>query len=185
MSGRAAAVRPAAAAPVGEIEERRRQAGFSQEMLARAAGISSGYYRNALTGARQASPALVARLKSGLYRLERSAGEPQRHGTHVTWRLAVVLAARLYGEDPAAVLAHDPARRATADPQWLAAARVRERALYICHVICGLAQRELAAVAGMTPAAVSYAMGRVEDARDEDADDPLFGLLEMLIGGDE
>lgn len=80
------------------------------------------------------------------------------------------------------VLASDPGRRATFDPVWKRAADLRGRALYVAHAYCGIPQAQLAAAAGLTNAAVSLAMGRVEDACEPD-DDPLFQLVETAIGG--
>ena len=100
----------------------------------------------------------------------------------LVYRLCLGLVCQAEGVPVAEVLASDPGRRATFDPVWKRAADLRGRALYVAHAYCGIPQAQLAAAAGLTNAAVSLAMGRVEDACEPD-DDPLFQLVETAIGG--
>ncbi|KTR08583.1 hypothetical protein NS365_01205 [Aureimonas ureilytica] len=83
------------------------------------------------------------------------------------------------------VLRHDPARRATSDAAWLRAARLRQRAIALVNQGLDLPQSELARALGLTPAAVSLAMGAVEDARHDDPQlDRDMDELERLLRGE-
>ncbi|MBB98344.1 MAG: hypothetical protein CML67_02220 [Rhodobacteraceae bacterium] len=108
-------------------------------------------------------------------------GERALNPHTITYLVAIVCAARGEQVVPLDVLAHDPARRATSDPAWLAAARVRRRALYIANVCFGVSQADLARVSGMTAAAVSLAVNAVEDMRDDDDDSSLIGQIESVM----
>lgn len=164
---------------VWQIERRRQQLGLSKAKLASLAGVNQRYYYE--IAARSTTPRrdTLAKLKTALARFEK--GEPPKFPFQV-YRLCLGLVCQAEGMPVAEVLASDPGRRATFDPVWKRAADLRGRALYVAHVYCGIPQAQLAAAAGLTNAAVSLAMGRVEDACEPD-DDPLFQLVETAIGG--
>ena len=163
------------------IEERRKSAGISQERLARSAGVASSYYRKLIKGDHQPSKAVLSRLSMAVGRALRG-DEAGNLNVHAIYRLSVVVVCFSKGKNPVEVLKLDPKRRATSDREWQAGADIRQRSLYLAHVLCGVPQKHIAEAAGLTPAAVSLAMNRVEDSRDDVDDDPLIKMLETVIG---
>lgn len=93
------------------------------------------------------------------------------------WLLAVI-AARALGVDLECVKRHPPKSKATANPEYLAAARVRELALYLANTSLGIRQHRLAKALGVTPAAICRICRKVEDQRDDDVFDRLVDALE-------
>lgn len=167
---------------LAKIEELRIDAGITREQLTRTAEVHVSHYRRLMNGERQPSEITLSRLSQAVNRLRR-AEDTSNEPVQKIYRLCVVIVCTDVGADPAEVLSHDPGRRATGDPAWKRAADIRRRAIYIAHVLCGFPQRQLAAAAGMTTAAVSLAMGAVEDRRDDVRDDPLFSQIETALGG--
>lgn len=53
------------------------------------------------------------------------------------------------------------------DANWLQACQIRRLALYLASTELGLRGGQLALIAGLTPAAVSIALGKIEDAMDD------------------
>lgn len=164
---------------VWQIERRRRQLGLSQSRLATLAGVSASHYYDIAARRSEPRKTTIAKLKVALARHEK--GDPPA-GPLLIYRLCLAVVCQADGVPLAEVLAQDPGRKATFDPVWKRAADLRARALYLAHTYCGLPQAQLATAAGLTSAAVSLAMGRVEDACEPD-DDPLFRLIETAIGG--
>lgn len=164
---------------VWQIERRRRELGLSQDRLAGFAGISPGHYRTIIKREHAPRRATIAKLKIALARFEK--GEAPKFPSLV-YRLCLAVVCQSAGVAIDDVLTQVPSRRATFDPDWLRASKLRERALYLAHAYCGIPQAQLASAAGLTNAAVSLAMGRVEDGCEPD-EDPLFRLIETAIGG--
>jgi len=166
------------------VNDQRQRLGLSIERLAVLAGASRSHLGNVLAGRVALLPALEARLRDALRRetLVVQGGPEADTMADMVFRLALLAVALDEGADPARVLASDPARRATSDPEWLRASRLRERALYIANVGCGISMRALAKAAGVTPAAVSQAIQRAEEARGDDADDRLLRQVEAALG---
>lgn len=169
------------------IEERRLKLGLSIDALLAAAGFSrSFYYRLDALPAERRRVAL-ARLRIAMSRL---AGKPQdlavseNRLTLYTYLAVLALVCREKGVDPALVQANDPARKATADPDWLLAAQMRRLALYLANCGLGLNQAPLAKATGLTPAAVSLAIQKLEARRDTDADlDRWLDAMTEALGG--
>lgn len=164
---------------VWQIERRRRQLGLSKSKLAALADVSRQHYLDIAGRKTEPRRTTIAKLKLALTRQEKQLGGAMPVLIYRLCLLHVCQAERVGLED---VLSQDPSRRATFDPAWKQAADARGKALYIAHTACGLPQRQLAAAAGMTPAAVSLAMGRVEDSCDPD-ETLLFQLVETALGG--
>ncbi|MCA1241847.1 hypothetical protein LC092_05320 [Stappia stellulata] len=163
-----------------EIEARRVAKGFTMNQLCQAAGVTLRHYHRLLVEESQPRQRTIVRLQLALCLLERM-GERALNPHTITYLIAILWAARGEQIMPLDVLAHDPSRRATSDPAWLAAARVRRRALYIANVCFGVSQADLARVSGMTAAAVSLAVNAVEDTRDDDDDSSLIGQIESVM----
>src|SRR5690606_26410244 len=126
--------------------------GMSISALERAAIIGKGHYHALLRGMHAARPGTVARLKMALqrYRLRSAATSEEEFLQAIAYRMCVALAAHAMGRDAAAVHAADPARRATQDAEWMAAAHVRELAVYLMNCGAGFRQTEVAKAAGVT-----------------------------------
>lgn len=164
---------------VWDIERKRRRLGISQSQLASFAGVNRSHYSDIVHRKKEPRRDTVAKLRHALSRYENGRAEAQ---PAMIYRLCLLYVCQVEHVDFENVLAQDPKRRATFDPAWKRAADAREKALYVSHTICGVPQRQLAAAAGVTPAAVSLAMGRVEDACEPD-ETPLFQLVETALGG--
>lgn len=164
---------------VWQIEKRRRELNLSQARLASLAGMSSSHYSDLVGRKHEPRRDTIAKLKFALARFAKGEKSTQ---PSLIYRLCLVTVCQADNVAVSEVLAQEPSRRATFDPVWLKAAEMRGRALYVAHVICGIPQAQLAVAAGMTNAAVSLAMNRVEDACEPD-DEPLFQLVETAIGG--
>ncbi|WP_281932149.1 helix-turn-helix domain-containing protein [Roseibium album] len=164
---------------VWQIERRRRQLGISKSRLAALAEVSRQHYLEIAERRTIPRQATIAKLKLALTRHEKQIGSSV---PVLIYRLCLLYVCQAEHVALADVLAQKPSRRATFDPDWKMSADARGKALYIAHTVCGLPQRQLAEAAGMTPAAVSLAMGRVEDACEPD-ETPLFQLVETALGG--
>lgn len=164
---------------VWQIEKRRRELNLSKAKLASLAGISGSHYSDLVGRKHEPRRATIAKLKTALAR--HAKGE-KPNTPSLIYRLCLVAVCQAENVAVSEVLAQEPSRRATFDPVWKQAADIRGQALYLAHVFCGVPQAQLAAAAGLTNAAVSLAMNRIEDACEPD-DEPLFQLVETAIGG--
>jgi len=164
---------------VWQISRKRRQLGLSQARLAALSGLSERHLSKILNRTVEPRPDTLSRLKVALSRHERGEPAPVPSMIYRLCLLSVCLSEQVPVEE---VLSQEPSRRATFDPVWKRASELRGKALYLAHTVCGIPQKQLAAAAGMTNAAVSLAMNRVEDAC-EPEDVPLFQLVETAIGG--
>jgi hypothetical protein len=86
------------------------------------------------------------------------------------YRLCVSFVANSANVLPRFILDADPGRRATADPQWLRAARLRRIALYIASQYLNIPQADIARAASMSKANVCKALQDLEELRDTDAE---------------
>ncbi|MEO1110119.1 MAG: helix-turn-helix transcriptional regulator [Pseudomonadota bacterium] len=164
---------------VWQIERRRRQYKLSHAKLAALAGINRDHYQEIITRKVEPRQATIAKLRLALSRHEFGG---RGSLPLMIYRLCLLYVCQSERVDLESVLAQDPKRRATFDPIWKQAADMRGKALYIAHAVCGVPQRQLAAAAGMTPAAVSLAMGRVEGSCEPD-EVPLFQMVDLALGG--
>lgn len=168
-----------------EIEQKRRALKVSRGDLEREAGISPNYLSMVLAGRYRLRSETIARLHAALNAIARKRRTPDDYPLHVVYRLAVVAAAQALGCDPVAAQDADPARRATQDPTWMAAASARRLALYLLSAECGIRQAAVARAAGLTRQAVSEACRAVEDLRDDgSALDATIDTLKLWIMGE-
>lgn len=170
---------------VARIDERREAQGLSLEELARLAGVSERSVRRALRERRPASEAVLVAMEQALIWAKRGADEPSP--IRAAWRMALYLMASDLGLSMSQIDAEaaDPKRKATNNPEWMLAARVRRRAVYCLNAVFGYRQHELVAVSGLTPAGVSRICREIEDERDEDGalDRRFDELSRELMGG--
>jgi len=176
----------AKAKPCGEIralDRSRARVDLSHAELCRRAGIKDKTWADLRAGRRTARAGTIRNLKSTIIH----AGGPIRHRRVVAPIYSTILAlvCAECGYDLAAVRgqAHYPAR--TSDAGWVRAADARGLAIYLTNCGIGVRQSEIAKMLEMTPAAISIAVARVEDERDDTGFDALLTRLEHIILGDE
>lgn len=151
--------------------------------LCRRAGVSTRSFFDGLKGTYETRPETLAKLNAALGRGKMAfAGEPGPAETHGAYKLCLAYAARELNRNPKVVLASDPARKATSDPQWLEAAEVRRLAFWLATRLLGFAQADVGRAAGVTRAAVSTAVQALEDERDHDKQlDKLLNHIEEVF----
>ncbi|RWI96076.1 hypothetical protein [Mesorhizobium sp.] len=153
------------------------------DKLCAAAGITPRGYILAKKRDTPAEASTIAKLTVALNRFRLSFGqEAGALGPHAAFKMCLVHAAGLVGADARKVLASDPARKATMDPDWMKAAEARQLAFWIATQMLGFRGADVGRAAGVTKAAVSAAVREVEDARDadRDLDRILRGIEEVL-----
>lgn len=166
---------------LADFEMRRRQYDISMAEIERMAGVASRYLYKCLKGHKQPSPAMIMRLNHALSRIRRGERQADERMPSACYRLACAHVALFYGVSSEVILSADPAKRATADKDWMLAAALRRRALYVANIMLGVPQAELARAAGMTKAAVSIALNDVEDERDNPEVNRLFAQVEEAL----
>lgn len=137
----------------------------SHSEILRLAGMEPNYLRRLLDGKFRLTRSAYQRIRLATARAKRLDFAPAGQYAAASYRLAVAIVADAHRISPAEILASDPSKRATADPEWLRAAKLRRIALYIANIYLAIPQAELARAAGMSKAAVSIAMNDVEDLR--------------------
>lgn len=151
-------------------------AGYAR--ILRLADMKADYVRRLFSGEIRLTRAAFVRLRLAAARARRQDFAPNGHLAAASYRLAVALVADKFSSSPGKILASDPSKRATADPEWMASARLRRLALYVAHIYLRIPQAELAHAAGMSKAAVSIAMNDVEDLRGEPETEALLAAIE-------
>lgn len=137
--------------------------------LCRAADVGLRTYQDARDGTKQPRPTTIARLNLALSRFRLGfGGEARDLAPHAAYRACLVLAAFQMKADPRPVLNADPTKRATLNPEWLAAARVRRVGYYIASQFLGFRTSDLARAAGVTKQAISSALKELYDERETD-----------------
>lgn len=169
---------------IHEIEKRRLELGIPVSELERAAGTAQRYYSKLVNNLYTPRPGLIARFRLALMRLKTAREADSSLELMVCYRMAVALAANALGRDALAVHRQSPGRRATQDPDWMAAAEVRRLAVYLMNAGAGFRQTETGLAAGMTKQAVSLACRDIEDMRDDHDFDRMIDRLTAQIAGD-
>ncbi|WP_031243616.1 hypothetical protein [Mesorhizobium sp. LNJC391B00] len=147
------------------------------------AGVSTRAFFEGLKGTKETRPDTLAKLNAALGRSKMQfAGEHGPATTHGAFKVCLIYAAAELKQNPKAVLASDPSRKATSDPVWQAAAEVRQVAFWIATRMLGFAQADVGRAAGVTRAAVSEAIKALEDQRDHDKQlDRLLSHIEEVF----
>ncbi|MGR6465424.1 hypothetical protein [Rhizobium sp. PAMB 3182] len=148
---------------------------ISDAQICRVAGCAPRYLWSLRAGERPVTRKLISRLQLAIGRIKRGDLDPAEAPIAATFRLVIAMVAANAEVAPEFILSADPARRATADPDWLKAAHLRRRALYICNVHLNIDQATLGRVAGMSKAAVSAGLKEFDE--DDDMPAPLLSLL--------
>lgn len=145
------------------------------------AGVGVRTYYNNLNSKTDARPDTLAKLNHALDRFKLSyAGDKGPLAVHVAYKLALVIAAGQLKADARETFSADPARKATADAEWLAAARVRRLAFWIINQIGGFGVTDVARAAGVTKQAVSSAIKELESDEDPEMQRVLQHLEELF-----
>jgi transcriptional regulator with XRE-family HTH domain len=170
-----------------EIEAARKKAGISQAALAVAAGISRNTYLRYLRRPGPVRPVLLAKLRRALRALEKAKAAPSKLEalTLASYAGFLEMTARHYGVTADEVRAASPQRGATASAHWKACAHARQAAIYLVNVGLGIEQARIAAMLGLTPAAVCLALKDVEDRRDDGAFDRMIIVAQRALTGRE
>lgn len=161
-----------------EIYMLMRRYAIAEGAVERLAGFSRGFLGQVRKGRRGLSKPMEVRARLAISRLRHGDRTPGGEFAAAGYRIALSIIADKAGVSPGAILTADPAKRATADAAWLAAAKQRRLALYVAHIYLRIPQAELARAAGMSKAAVSIAMNDVEDLRGEPETEALLGAIE-------
>lgn len=153
---------------------------ISDAAIARTAGLDKGYLRLLRSGRRAVTAPMINRIALAISRIKRGDVEPGEALVAAAFRLVIAMVAQNAAVTPDFILSADPARRATADADWLKAAQLRRRALYIANVHLNIDQAKLGRVAGMSKAAVSAGLREFDEATDLPG--PLMDLLGAVEG---
>ena len=169
------------------IEAKRQEMRIPIDRLCAAAGLTSRGYLLAKSRKTPAEPATLAKLSIALRRFQRGfAVEAQDIAPHGALKACIVVAAAFMRRDPKAVLASDPSRRATANPEWQKAAEVRRVGYFIANQFLGFPAADLARAYGVTRQSVSDAVSELEWERDREGGnnqelDELLSKLEEMF----
>jgi len=167
------------------IEERRRKASVPVCQLERLAALGVNYYRDLLAGRYRGSPAVMRRLERALDEWAGDGDKNEMVGAVVVNRpflgLVSVLICEARGLDAVGLSGQKPGRRASGDAVWLQAAQVRHEAWALINNAYGVRAAEITRAAGVSRAAVSLALKRVEDRREEEAYDQMLARLEKAV----
>lgn len=168
--------------------------GLHEIDILQTAGMCPRYLYKVRKGQKPLTTLTVNRLRLAVDRLKRAArqeaGEretdgvtPHKSSVAAQYRLALATVQAVTGMKAAAVLEQEPGKRATADPDWLAAAHARRLALYIANQYLNISQADLGRAARMTKSAVCQAIAELEDIREQDGIRELLELVEGAFQG--
>lgn len=165
-----------------DIEQQRQKQKISVAKLCAAAGVSGSAYCRIRSGSRQARLVTLGKLATGLAAAKRGERATQ---TYKLFRMVCAQFAYLMDVDIARVLAHDPQMKATSDPKWMEVQQLRAAAIYVMHAVLGVPNVEVARVAGITQAAVTFSVQKFEGRRDNRALDRMLAMIEMAVNAGE
>lgn len=164
------------------IERRRTVMKIPVVSLCVQASVGRQTYYDTLNGQCDARPDTLARLNHALERFKLSyAGDKGPLAVHAAYKAALVIAAGQLKANFKAAFFSDPSRKATADADWLASARVRRLAYWISNGMLGFRVTEIARAAGVTKQAVSSAIKELEDDEDPEMQRVLRHLEELFL----
>ncbi|MFD2138823.1 hypothetical protein [Ancylobacter oerskovii] len=167
------------------LDARRTAAGVSLEQLVGAAGVGLRGYIYARRGIKAPRLSTMRLLEAALERLIDQADAERKLALSLLslWQATVSLVSIDMGLSPSRVLAADPHANLKGDDFWLQAAEARHTAIYLLVTQHNVTMTDAGAVAGISKQAVSKAMRRVEDRRDNPVRDRELTLLASGLGG--
>jgi hypothetical protein len=163
-----------------DIETQRKLQKISIARLCAASGVDNSTYFRIRSGEQLGRPDTQAKLASGLSAVRR--GE-KGSNSEKQFRIMCGLLAYQMDIDVGRILRHDPQLKATSDPKWMEIQKLRDIAIYAMCTVLGTPGKEVARVARISEAAVSFALNRVETRRDEPVLDRMFSSLEQAVQG--
>lgn len=178
---------------VADIDSAITAAGLGELAVLQAAGMCPRYLYRIRRGIKPLTPRGSKRLMQAIAELKREQAleakedasdksRPWASKVSAQYRMAVIYVARASDVTPSFILKSDPGLKATADPEWLKAARLRRIALYIANQYLHVPQADLARAAGMGRAAVCRAVQELEDIRDQPDISIILTALEEGFG---
>lgn len=175
---------------IADIDRAIAAAALPECAVIREAGLSLRYLYNIRTGRKKLTRLTIKRVENAIAELRRrqklQAREKQSNGREAwrstvaaQYRMSIALVAIAAGVSPRFLLDADPARRATADPEWLRAARLRRIAIYVANqFIPEVEQADLARAAGMSKANVCVTIKQLEDMRGDEELERIITVVE-------
>jgi len=154
---------------------------YSKAEIARVAGINVSYFYDLVAGRRSPGRATLGKLRRATAQLKQLRNR-QSADLSIKYRFALVVAALALGLDPVMVQASLPSAKKAANMEWRDAAGARWLAWYLLNSSFGLCQAEVARAAGVTKQAVSLALGKIEERRDEPEFDAMLLNLDHCLG---
>lgn len=179
---------------IADIDTAIKSAGLRDNEVLREAGMDGRYLDKIRRGLKPLTPRTSIRIKLAIAELKRQKRLEERDKatdgrqawesrSAAQFRMAVSFVALAGNVKPSFILAADPARRATADPQWLRAARLRRIALYIANQFLHVTQADLARAASMTKSNVCTALKQLEDERGNSEIETILSAVEEAFSG--
>jgi hypothetical protein len=165
---------------ITDIEYQRQHYKISIDKLCAASGLTTRAYQRILAGTRCGKESTFARLEIGLQMARR--GEKTTR-LDIIWNLVTAMLAFERDVDVKRLLDHNPQSKATSDPKWCEVQELRDIAVYALHSVAGIQNVEIARVAKVKPAAITYAVQRMENRRDTLLTDKMFEVLERAVAG--
>lgn len=160
---------------VNRWEAAREALGLPLSAVAMAAGIDEKTYRRIAGGTCQPHPSTAKKIDAAIAQLKQVGRAPRLPQSvrliRAVFEGQVAAQALSLGLNPADIKRQAPELNRPKDPAWLAAARVRRRAMYLVVVALDVPAAKVAEALGLTRQAVSKAIKELEDARDEPAID--------------
>ncbi|CDZ67654.1 Hypothetical protein NGAL_HAMBI2605_59350 [Neorhizobium galegae bv. orientalis] len=179
---------------IADIDTAIRAAGLRENEVLREAGMDGRYLDKIRRGLKPLTGRTSSRVQLAIAELKRErrlaerekatdGKRPWESRSAAQYRIAVSFVALAAGVKPSFILAADPARRATADPAWLRASRLRRIALYIANQFLHVPQADLARAASMTKSNVCTALKQLEDERGEGEIETILSAVEGAFEG--
>lgn len=162
------------------INKARIEAGFSHEQLCIRAQVSVRNWYRLLKGEQEPSAQVLGSLRKGLGEFT-TAKPPQVIASY--HRLVMMMLANELQFDVVALLQTDFSVQRPHVAQWLAAARIRNLAIYLTTVELEVENVEFARALGLSREAVRKARNKVEDLREDPATDDLLNRVAMMVRG--
>ena len=158
------------------IDRRRVAAGLSHAELCRLASIELRNWQKLRSGSQRPSTGTIVKLQAALD-APRSTKPPQVVASF--HRLVMQFLAIHLSFDIPTLLATDFSVQRPFNAQWLAAARIRQMAIYITAVELQVGNADLGRALGLTRANIKYARDEVEQRREDgnDVDQALTAVL--------
>lgn len=153
----------------------------SDAEIVRAGGFHVSYLSRLRGGKVRVTRKTLQRINHAISRVKKGDGAPTAVRASGSFKLAVCLVAQWAEVSPGFILSADPKKRATADPDWLRAARLRWIALYICVIHLHFSQAAVATAAGMSRANVCRSLADLEEQRGEPEVEKVLTAVEEAL----